>query len=352
MKLTFFTSIVMLACLSLFKIKDAPDFAIYIPSYVPLSNSFDFTNIDSNRFELGKELFYDPILSKNNMISCSSCHNPNNAFADTNRFSSGIHGRIGRRNSMSLINLAWGTRFFWDGSAPSLDSLIIIPITDTTEMGLTIENLRKKINLSSNYKMKFKKYYNLNFITEKDVALSISYFVKSIVSFSSKMDVFLNGNFDKIDSTKDKEFYSFLQNHLYNDKISKIVQVCSSCHGGFRYGGEKFKNNGVQDLHDEGYKSVTKLDKDRGVFKVPTLRNVAMTPPYMHNGRFNSLDEVIDHYANLPYSNQPNLSHELKDNLAILKTIGEVEKKHLIQMLDYMTDYSLINSKIYRHNNY
>jgi cytochrome c peroxidase len=114
-KFSIFVILIIISSISLLNLNKSQLFKIEIPEYVPASKMIDFNAIDSNIFELGKELFYDPILSKTNKISCSSCHNPNAAFSDTSRFSRGIHSKIGRRNSMSIVNLAWNNRFFWDG---------------------------------------------------------------------------------------------------------------------------------------------------------------------------------------------------------------------------------------------
>lgn len=250
---------------------------------------YNFTNnsLDKTKIKLGRILFYDPILSKNNTISCANCHSPYNAFTHVDHaLSHGIGDSIGIRNSPALMNLAWHKSFMWDGAVNHLDMQALSPISHLDEMGETIENVVLKLQQSNGYKRLFYKAYGDSLATGERVLKSISQFMLTLVSSNSKYDSVINMKASF--SIQEKKGYTiFLKN-------------CSSCHTEPLFTNLNFENNGLsldKDLKDYGRIKVTQSAKDSLKFKVPTLRNIEFTYPYMHDGRFKTIGEVLNHYT-------------------------------------------------------
>ena len=250
---------------------------------------YNFTNnpLDKTKIKLGRILFYDPILSKNNTISCANCHSPYNAFTHVDHaLSHGIGDSIGIRNSPALMNLAWHKSFMWDGAVNHLDMQALAPISHLDEMGETIENVVLKLQQSNGYKRLFYKAYGDSLATGESVLKSISQFMLTLVSSNSKYDSVINMKASF--SIQEKKGYTiFLKN-------------CSSCHTEPLFTNLNFENNGLsldKDLKDYGRIKVTQSAKDSLKFKVPTLRNIEFTDPYMHDGRFKTIGEVLNHYT-------------------------------------------------------
>ncbi|MCF6349792.1 MAG: cytochrome-c peroxidase [Flavobacteriaceae bacterium] len=269
-------------------------FADKLPNpVIPNSNPFTVEGV-----ALGKKLFYDPILSGDGTQSCASCHKQVDGFTDDVQFSVGIDNIEGNRNSMPLFNMAWNLneKFFWDGRSIGLESQALDPVTNVVEMHNTWQNAIHDLKNSSVYQDLFNKAFpeqtamDTN-ITKELVAKAIAQFERTIISANSKFDKYLNG---EVNLTVD-ELEGF---NIFNDERGD----CFHCHGTGNsnplWTDNIFRNNGLDAIFtDIGLEEVTGDPNDRGKFKTPSLRNLVFTAPYMHDGRFTTLDEVINHYS-------------------------------------------------------
>jgi len=250
---------------------------------------YDFSKnpLSEKKIHLGRALFYDPVLSADNRISCESCHSPFSAFTHVDHaLSHGIHDSIGRRNAPALMNLAWQRGFMWDGAINHLDMQALAPIAHPAEMGSSIQDVLKKLNASTKYRKAFYEAYGDSVATGERLLKSLSQFMLSLVSANSKYDQVRRGEtqFDEQESRG----YALFKQH------------CNNCHTQPLFSNGKFENNGLAPdpvLMDRGRMEITKRASDSLKFKVPTLRNIAYTYPYMHDGRFKKLSEVMNHYA-------------------------------------------------------
>uniref|UniRef100_UPI00404A6A3A cytochrome-c peroxidase n=1 Tax=Flavobacterium sp. TaxID=239 RepID=UPI00404A6A3A len=302
----------------------------FTPIYLEIPKEFpkpvyDFSNnpLTEEGFQLGRNLFYDPILSRDQTISCASCHLQQTGFTHVDHdLSHGIDGKIGTRNSLTLMNLAWNKTFMWDGGVNHLDVQAIHPITSEVEMDETMENVVKKLQDSEKYPTLFKQAFGTEKITGQLTLKAISQFVVMLQTSNSKYDKVLR---------KEEEFtemeqrgYKLFQNH------------CASCHVEPLFSSDRFENNGLSidsTLNDFGRMRITQNEKDKQKFKVPTLRNVQFTFPYMHDGRFKSLNEVIKHY-NFGIENSPTLAKELQKPM----NLTDNERTELVAFLKTLTD--------------
>ncbi|MBK7763683.1 MAG: cytochrome-c peroxidase [Bacteroidetes bacterium] len=247
---------------------------------------------------LGRMLFYEKLLSKNNTQACASCHMQQFAFNDTAQFSIGVQGLKGKRQAMSVFNMAWNSNeFFWDGRAHLLRHQSLKPIQDVLEMDETLANVVSKLQSSSTYPDQFRKAFGTTQVDTILISKALEQFMNSIVSNSSKYDDYLAG---KVTLTAEEERGRFLFFTEYNPAFPSASGAdCQHCHGGANFENDKYMNNGLDDdagVTDIGREKVTNLVADKAKFKVPSLRNVGITAPYMHDGRFKTLEQVIDHY--------------------------------------------------------
>ena len=260
---------------------------------------------------LGRVLFYDKTLSSNNAVSCASCHIQERGFADESALSVGFEGGFTGRNSMGLANARYydNGRFFWDERANTLEDQVLMPIQDQIEMGLTLTELVSKIQGQDYYQPLFTDAFGSNDVTTDRISLALSQFVRSMVSYESPFDVGLiaaNG-----DQGVDFENFSELEN-LGKDLFFSNRTQCSNCHETATFSGDRARNNGLDAvLTDLGVGGVTGNNNDQGEFKVNSLRNIALTGPYMHDGRFATLREVVQFYNN-GIQNSPGLDNRLR----------------------------------------
>ncbi len=311
---------------------------INIPSYWPKPN-YNFTEnpLSKEKIAIGKLLFYDPILSKDNSISCASCHSSYTAFTHTDHeLSHGIENRIGLRNSPALMNLAWHKYFMWDGAIHHLDVQALAPITNHDEMDESIENAVAKIKQSKKYKELFYTAYQSKIITGENVLKSLSQFLLTLVSANSK--------YDKIQK-KEKEI-SFSDSELKGYEIFKTN--CSSCHTEPLFTNNEFENNGLAVdtiLNDFGRYKITESISDSFKFKVPTLRNIELSYPYMHDGRYKNLQMVLFHYTE-------NIHHfsTLSNQLLNKIKLTEIDKRNLIAFLKTLTDEEFLRNPKFQPN--
>lgn len=332
---------------------------VYIPTPVSISlpNGWPAFTIPANNpltkegIELGRKLFYDPLLSGNNQQSCASCHNLKFAFVDsTNRFSRGIDGTLGKRNSMPLFNLLWSTRFFWDGRARSLEEQAIIPITDVTEMHETWPNLLNELNNHPLYPTLFKRAFMTDEITPQLVGKAIAQFERTLISKDSRFDK--NINRLTASELRGKEiFEGEAYRQIENPNLAPGGD-CFHCHGSpgsvlFQNTTKQFANNGLDLQPDSGLARVTRLSTDVGKFKIPALRNLKFTAPYMHDGRFNTLEEVIKHYNTGVVFWSPNLDVDLKKHNNKPLGLNQQDIQDLINYLNTLNDEEFIVNSQY-----
>lgn len=286
---------------------------------------YDFKNnpLTEEGFQLGKKIFYDPIISKDSTISCASCHLQQTGFTHVDHdLSHGINGKIGERNSLTLQNLAWSKTFMWDGGVNHLDVQYIAPITSEVEMDETLENVVTKLNNNKEYQELFQKAFGTKKITGQLTLKAISQFVVSLTTSNSK--------YDKV--IRKEEKFTEMEQKGY----SLFKQHCASCHKEPLFSSNDFKNNGLPidtTLNDFGRMKITQNSKDSLKFRIPTLRNIEFTFPYMHDGRFKTLNEVIKHY-NFGIKKSKTLSKELYKPLNLTNN----QKVELISFLKTLTD--------------
>lgn len=294
---------------------------------------------------LGRMLFYENRLSANNKLSCGSCHQQDKAFTDGRTFSPGVDGVLTPRNSMSLVNLLWARKFFWDGRANGLEEQAATPLTSPHEMGQALTTSAQKLAQTPNYPALFKLVYGDEQITGDQIVKAISQFERTLISANSRYDQYLRGAYQPTpDELKGMELF----NTAPQPEKGIRGANCSHCHGGPKTYMELFHNNGLDSLpKDQGIETLTRLPADRGRFKVPTLRNIALTAPYMHDGRFKTLEEVVDHYSE-HIEQSPSLSSFLQgeSNEAGGKSLKllPAEKKQLIAFLNMLTDSTFITN--------
>jgi cytochrome c peroxidase len=290
-------------------IPENPKITLQHPDYFPNNISSPANNpLTEKGVELGRMLFYEKQLSLDGSISCASCHQQARAFTDGKRFSPGVNGTIGSKNSMSLANLHWTSRFFWDGRAASLEEQAIQPISDPTEMNLPIEDAVQRLQLDKDYPGRFEIAFGTDQISSELISKAIAQFMRTLISGDSKFDKWIS---DEIAFTEIEK----LGMELFFTHPEASIELrggnCGDCHLGFLTSGDRndllgFHNNGLDTDENlsPGLEAVTGKSTDRGKFKAPTLRNIALTAPYMHDGRFNTLEEVLDHYNEHVVSNR------------------------------------------------
>lgn len=306
------------------------DIGLVYPSYFP-KPVYDFKKkpLKPETIELGRKLFYDPILSRDNTISCSSCHISNQAFSDVgNRLSKGIEDGIGDRNSPAIFNLAWQKNFMWDGVIPNIDAQALAPINHPAEMGEDINVAVRKLNKSKEYRILFYKSFGDSLATSERLMKALSQFQLTIVSSNSK--------YDKVKQNKAK----FTQSEKNGYELYK--QNCSSCHNEPLFSTYDFANNGLSvnpELDDHGKWNKSFEPADQWMFKIPSLRNLGYTYPYMHDGRFKTLDEVLDHYEK-GIVKSPTLAKQLEKPIVF----NQKERRNLLDFLKTLNDSVLVSN--------
>ncbi|MGB0429540.1 MAG: cytochrome-c peroxidase [Bacteroidia bacterium] len=311
--------------------------------------------------ELGRHLFYDKRLSVNNTISCATCHKQEYAFTDPRKLSIGFEGESTTRNSMSIVNMRWQQRFFWDARETSLEQQVLTPIQDHIEMGMTLDKAVKTLSKIKIYKELFGNAFGDSEVTTERISFALAQFVRSIVSQNSKYDLTYGmpeGRIKKELSAQEYLGYKLFTTHVAPDNYTgdndpgKITRGanCDDCHNGQLITDNRISNNGLDLIYaDKGFGDISNKTKYNGTFKTPTLRNIELTAPYMHDGRFKTLEEVIDHYDQ-HVKRHKNLDKEISEagNHRIMKLdLTQNEKDALIAFLKTFTDHQLINDPKY-----
>lgn len=295
-----------------------------IPAGWP-SPCFDFKKqpLTAEKIRLGRQLFYDPILSHDSTVSCAGCHSPYNAFAHTDHaLSHGIGDSIGRRNAPALMNLAWQRHFMWDGAFTSLDSQILFPILHPGEMGEDTARIHEKLAGRTDYRNLYLLAYGDSVITTARTLEALRQFLLTLISSNARYDSVMRG--ETVFTRQESNGHSLFKTH------------CSSCHKEPLFSHYGFENNGLPPdtfLNDRGRAEVTGKSSDMGFFKVPSLRNIAYTYPYMHDGRFKHLRQVLDHYSEEIEQHSAS-SKGLKKNIPLTTN----EKTDLIAFLLTLSD--------------
>jgi cytochrome c peroxidase len=289
----------------------------------------------SERVALGEKLFHESALSKNGTVSCASCHDAGSAYADRRGRSVGVHGESVARNAMPLENLAWKPSFFWDGRAPSLRAQALMPIQDAIEMGETLDHVTEKLSKSSEYPALFGAAFNNNEITPEKIGLALENYLLTLTSYQSKFDKAMRGA-AKLNSDEQRGFELFMTES--EPRTGQRGADCFHCHGGPLFSDHQFHNNGLApDERDPGRYRVTHAESDRNKFVTPSLRNVARTAPYMHDGRFGTLEEVMAHY-NSGIHRSDNLDPNLAKHPGNGLQLSETDLKALVAFLKTLSD--------------
>lgn len=314
-------------------------YALQYPKYVDSQNVNPIISANNpltiEGVALGRKLFYEKMLSNNMSMNCATCHKQENGFSDPRNFSLGTDNAIGNRNSMGLINLAWNNSFFWDGRRGSLEDQVHDPVTNPIEMENTWPVVMQKLQNSNVYPDLFKKAFGTSTIDSTLVQKAISQFERTLISYGSRFDQFYYQG----------KFYALNQQELDGFTVFAGFGHCTSCHSGVLMTDHMFRNNGLDVTpKDSGFAKVTHSAGDYGKFKVPTLRNINLTAPYMHDGRFTSLVDVVDYYSDNINATSPNL-----DSILIPFSTGfhlsYTQKSNLVAFLKALTDSSMVSNQ-------
>ena len=311
------------------KLNNKDEYFLKVPIGFPDPNIPDDNKLTRSRIALGKQIFYDPILSKDSSRSCGSCHNQYLAFADSSDVSFGIEQRAGTRNSPSIANVAYQKALLREGGVPTLEMQVLVPIQDHNEFNYNMLLIVDRMKRIPAYVEAAQKAYNRE-IDPFVITRSIAAFERTLLSGNSPFDQwFYQKKNNAVGETVIRGYSLFTSDRLN----------CIKCHNGFLFTDQSFTNNGLYvDYPDSGRIRLTGFDVDRAVFKVPSLRNVGLTAPYMHDGSLKSLDAVIDHYQTGGKAH-PNKSIFLKSFM-----LSAQERLELLAFLNSLTDLEFIKN--------
>ncbi len=325
--------------------------------------------ITEEKFQLGRHLFYETKLSRNNTISCGSCHVQEKAFTDGRRFSVGLNGENTPRNAMSLTNMLWEDKLFWDGRSSNLEHQALMPIQDHIEMDLTLGEAITRLQAINLYDSLFFHAFGDTMITAPKIAEAIAEFERGLISTNSKFDKFKRGEASlTMEEQLGSQMFTTHPGYYYNPTLELSLFIrggnCGDCHTSVLFNGlvgnQGMVNNGLEfddTRKDDGFFNMTQNPNDKGKFKAPSLRNIALTAPYMHDGRFTSLKEVLDHYNDhvkvsstlsplMFVNNDENQQGIISpDGNYIQLGLTESEKNAIIAFLNTLTDEEFINNK-------
>jgi cytochrome c peroxidase len=280
------------------------------------------------RIALGRRLFYDERLSRTQDIACASCHLQEHAFADPNRVSVGVDGKVGTRNASALVNLAWNKTFFWHGGVNSLEVQAVGPIKNPLEMDMTLTEVAQRLMAQPELVKRFEDAYDEE-PSESTITRALAAFGRSLVSGNSAYDRYVAGDETALSAA------ALRGEALFNGESGE----CFHCHSGFNFTSNGFRNNGIAaDDTDLGRREITLKESDSGKFKIPTLRNVAMSAPYMHDGSLATLDDVIAAYV------QGGRGHSNTDPTIQPLELSPDEQRDLRAFLEALTDQEFLEN--------
>jgi cytochrome c peroxidase len=307
-----------------------------------------FTNpITDDGATLGRVLFYDKNLSKNKTIACASCHLQANGFSDFKVLSDGFAGGKTTRHSMGLTNARFynNGRFFWDERAASLEAQVLLPMQDPVEMGMTLDSVVGRVANLPYYPTLFKNAFGTDAVTSDLISRALAQYVRSIMSYQSKYDA---GRAQVANPGQPFPNYTAQENQGKNLFFNPVLGGCAGCHGTEGFIAPGPRNNGLDATNaaDAGVAGITNNPAQAGLFKSPSLRNIALRAPYMHDGRFATLEEVINHYST-GIQNNPNLSAPLRQPDGTIKRMNftPAETAALLAFLNTLTDQPLTNDE-------
>lgn len=343
---SLFTTVSLLTCLVIAGFISEPSTTPYVfqdLGHFPPMPTAEGNPVTVEGALLGRRLFYDPVLSRDSSFSCSSCHRQEFAFSDgPRRFSEGIDGSLTVRNTMPLFNLAWYQGYFWDGRAKTIEEQVFHPVRDSLEMDLSWSEVEERLNADSAYRADFKVCFGSQTIDSVLVSKAIGQFLRTLISNNSFYDKVLRGE-AYFDSTTYAGFV------MANDQSMAGCLHCHATDANALGTSGTFSNNGLDPFTsrnqyvDKGLGGTTSKASDIGKFKIPSLRNVGITAPYMHDGRFNTLEEVIDFYSEGVHA-----SHNIDSKLTSARYGGihlsDEEKRCLITYLHTLTDSTFLTN--------
>ncbi len=333
----------------------APDVTFDGTPYVLNYGAFPPPNINADNtltvqgVKLGRMLFYEKKLSKDGSQACASCHRQEHAFTDTATFSIGVEGLKGGRQAMAIFNMAWHeNEFFWDGRAHLLRDQSLMPIQDPLEMNESLQNVITKLSADQTYRDQFMRAFGSEEITSEKMSLAMEQFMNTLLSVDSRYDRSLKG---EVTLTPSEERGRELYFAEFNPGFPNLSGAdCAHCHGGRNFKSDLYINNGLDsdaDIKDIGREEVTKNASDKAKFKVVSLRNVEVTPPYMHDGRFKTLEEVVEHYnSGIHNSSTVDPALEYTRVSGGLK-LNTQDKADLVAFLKTLTDEDLLTNPKY-----
>ena len=304
-----------------------------IPTGFPEVDFPDDNAFTQARWELGKKLFFDPVMSSDSTVSCASCHDPALAFSDDVAFSDGVMSRPGTRNAPSLANVAYHPYFTREGGVPTLEMQVLVPIQEHNEFDFNILLIAERLNQQASYLQMSQDAYGRN-PDAFTITRSLAVFERSLLSGYSPFDQYVYQNDEEAMTAAALNGMTL----FYSERTN-----CSACHSGFNFTDYAFENNGLyEDYTDPGRFRLTGNEADRALFKVPSLRNVELTAPYMHDGSFENLTDIIEHY------NNGGKEHPHKNELIQPLNLTETEQSELLEFLKSLTDQAFIENPIFR----
>lgn len=302
-----------------------------IPIGFPSINFPEENEFSLERWELGKQLFYDPILSVDSTLSCASCHQPELAFSDDVAFSDGVMGTIGVRNSPSIANVAYHPYYTREGGVSTLETQVLVPIQEHNEFNFNIVLIAERLNQIPNYVDQSMNAYD----RKPDpyvITRAISNFERSLLSGNSPYDQYIQNDKEALNDQEIRGMNLFFSDHTQ----------CSSCHSDFNFTNYAFQNNGLyNEYEDVGRFRLTNDSNDIALFKTPSIRNIALTAPYMHDGSIQTLEEVVEHY------NAGGKNHKHQDKRVKQLHLTKTEQNDLVQFLKSLTDHTFIKNPIF-----
>lgn len=320
------------SCISDSLIYNPTPYQIATPTGFPIMIIPDDNPMTYEGVSLGKKLFNDPILSGDGTQSCASCHLQSSSFSDPNQYSTGIDGIQGFRNASALVNIGWSSSFNWDGSASTLEEQAFEPVVNQIEMHNSWPNVEKELNNNNEYLKLFQEAFNINYIDSIHVVKAIAQFERTLISVNSRYDKYLRQELQLTTS----ELNGYV---IFNTEKGD----CFHCHGSEMFMDNLFHNNGLdtEPFIDVGLSAITGFSSDNGKFKTPTLRNIEYSSPYMHDGRFSTLEEVVEHYnSGGEFSSTVD---PLMKKLGVGLQLTNQEKKDLVAFLKALSDPEFIS---------
>jgi len=351
--LLFLFTVIVVSCKKDNVAYQTTPYELQVPSHFPDMPIPADNPMTEEGVELGRKLFWEKKLSGDNTQSCGSCHSPQAAFSDPAQFSEGIDGIVGNRNAMALINLGWDNFFFWDGRTKTLEELVLQPVENPIEMHEDWSNAMAELSQDSEYRNMFYKAFGEEGMNKYTAAKAVAQFLRTMISGNSDFDIIYKKQNGLPTTPEEDAIYATLGNAVGGYDLFQSLNGgdCFHCHNGPLMRVQKFSNNGLDAVFtDIGRAEVTGDMGDAGKFKVPTLRNIELSAPYMHDGRFQTLDEVLDHYShNIQISPTIDPLIEFANQGGV--QLDQFEKDLVKAFLLTLTDESFINNPNFQDPN-